>query len=296
MTHPLLVCSLAACLAAVPVVAAQRQESGPRTRNVYVTALDSSGAPAKDLTAADFAVREDGSVREVLKAGPATAPITLSILVDDSQASDPMIQEIRRGLTSLMDQMAGKAEIAIATFGERPTGIVDYTTSTPVLKRGVEKIFARQGAGAYLLDAIVEVSRGLQKRENVERPVILAITNEAGPEFSNIYHQPVLNELRKSGATFHALAVGTPSESQTDEMRNRGLVLSQGTQMTGGRRDQVLATSALPAKLKQVGDELLNQWVVTYSRPEALIPPEKIEVTSTRSGITVRAGRTAPQR
>ncbi len=295
MTHPLLVCSLAACLAAAPVVSASRQE-GPRTRNVYVTALDASGAPAKDLTVADVTVREDGKPREVLKVAPATAPITLSIIVDDSQAAEPMIQELRRGLTAFMDQMAGKAEIAIATFGERPTSIVDYTTSTPVLKRGVEKIFSRQGAGAYLLDAIVEVSRGLQKKENVERPVILAITVESGPEFSNIYHQPVLNELRKSGAMFNAIAVGTPSESQTDEMRNRGLVLSQGTQMTGGRRDQVLAVSALPAKLKQAGDELLNQWVITYSRPEMLVPPEKIEVTTTRSGLTVRAGRTAPPR
>ena len=87
MTHPLLVCSLAACLAAVPVVAAQRQESGPRTRNVYVTALDTNGAPAKDLTAADFAVREDGAAREVLKAGPATEPLTVALLVDDSQAA-----------------------------------------------------------------------------------------------------------------------------------------------------------------------------------------------------------------
>jgi VWFA-related protein len=296
MTHPLFVCSLAACLTAVPVVSASRQDAGPRTRNVYITALDASGAPAKDLTVADFTVREDGKPREVLKVAPATAPITLSIIVDDSQAAEPTIQELRRGLTAFMDQMAGKAEIAIATFGERPTGIVDYTTSTPVLKRGVEKIFSRQGAGAYLLDAIVEVSRGLQKKENVERPVILAITVESGPEFSNIYHQPVLSELRKSGAMFNAIAVGTPSDSQTDEMRNRGLVLSQGTQMTGGRRDQVLAVSALPGKLKQVGDELLNQWVITYGRPDQLVPPEKIEVTTTRSGITLRAGRTAPQR
>ena len=60
------------------------------------------------------------------------------------------------------------------------------------------------------------------------------------------------------------------------------MVLSEGTARTGGRRDQVLAISGIPDKLKQAADELLNQYVVTYGRPDKLIPPEKITVTSTR--------------
>jgi VWFA-related protein len=301
MTHSLLVVSLAASLVAVPTWAARanaarQQERGQGARNidVYVSVLD-NGTPVKDLTAADFTVREDGNVREVLKAGPATAPLTISILVDDSQAAEPVIQELRRGLTAFVEQMQGKAEIALATFGERPTPIVDYTESTEALKRGITKIFSRQGAGAYLLDAIVEVSRGLQRRETAARPTIIALTVE-GIEFSNIYHEPVLEDLKKSGATFHVLAIGTPSDSLTDEMRNRNIVLARGTSETGGRRDQVLAASALPEKLKQLGNELLNQYVVTYSRPETLIPPEKVEVTVKRPGAEVRAPRIAPAR
>jgi len=296
MTHPLLVVSLAALLAAASSIAAQPQDQSNRTRDIYVSVLDSNGAPATGLTADDFAVREDGTLREVLKAGPATAPLTISLLVDDSQAATPVIQELRRGLTAFVEQLQGKAEIALATFGERPTSVVDYTTSTEVLKRGVTKIFSRQGSGAYLLDAIVEVSRGLQKRETAVRPVIIALVIDEGIEFSNVYHQPVLQELRKSGATFHALAIGTPSGSQTDEMRNRNLVLAEGTSDTGGRRDQILAESAIPERLKQLGTELLNQYVVTYGRPESLIPPEKVEVTVTRPGLTVRASKVAPAR
>lgn len=301
MTHPLLVVSLAATLVAVPTWAdranaARQQErgQGARTIDVYVSVLD-NGTPVKDLAAEDFTVREDGNAREVLKAGPATAPLTISILVDDSQAAEPVIQEMRRGLTAFVEQMQGKAEIALATFGERPTPIVDYTESTEALKRGITKIFSRQGAGAYLLDAIVEVSRGLQRRETAARPTIIALTVE-GIEFSNIYYEPVLEDLKKSGATFHVLAIGTPSDSLTDEMRNRNLVIARGTSETGGRRDQVLAASALPEKLKQLGNELLHQYVVTYSRPETLIPPEKVEVTVKRPGAEVRAPRIAPAR
>ena len=72
-------------------------------------------------------------------------------------------------------------------------------------------------------------------------------------------------------------------------MRNRNIVIAEGTERTGGRRDQLLAESALPEALQQLADELLNQYVVTYGRPETLIPPEKVEVTVTRPGVTVRA-------
>lgn len=299
MTHPLLAVSLAASLAAYPVsaggastAAPQERSQGTRNIDIYVSVLD-DGTPVKDLGADDFVVREDGNIREVLKAGPATEPVTLSILVDDSQAAEPVIQEMRRGLTAFVEQLQGQAQIALATFGERPTSLVDYTENTETLKRGITKIFSRQGSGAYLLDALVEVSRGLQKRETAARPVILALTVE-GIEFSNRYYEPVLDELRKSGATLHVLAIGTPSDSLSDEMRNRNLVLARGTSETGGRRDQVLAASALPEKLKQVGQELLNQYVVTYVRPETLIPPEDLDVTVKRPGLTVRAPERAP--
>jgi hypothetical protein len=186
----------------------------------------------------------------------------------------------------------GKAEIAVATMGERPTAVLDYTTSTEQLTQAVNRIFARPGAGAYLLDGVVEVSRGLARRES-DRKVIVVITIESGVEFSNRYHETVLDELRKSGAAMHVLAVGTPASSLDDEMRNRNIVIAEGPEMTGGRREQLLSQRSIPNKLRELAEELKNQYVVTYSRPETLIPPEKLDVSVQRSGVTVRAPRRA---
>jgi hypothetical protein len=44
----------------------------------------------------------------------------------------------------------------------------------------------------------------------------------------------------------------------------------------------------------QLADELLNQYVVTYSRPEQLIPPEKLDVSVAKPGLTVRAPKRVP--
>jgi VWFA-related protein len=275
-----------ALAAACILPAAARTQAKPA--DIYVSVLDASGEPVSGLTAADFRIREDGVVREVLKAGPATAPLTVALLVDDSQAATPAVQMIREATETFIAALDGKAEMAVITFGERPTIAVDYTTDRQKLIDGSRRIFPRAGTGAYLMDAIVEVGKGMQAREE-PRSVIAVIMMENDVEFSNRHYQQVLDQLQKSGAALHVIALGPPNQRLSDENRNRDQVVALGTERTGGRRDNVLALTAAAPRMKQLAAELLNQYVVTYARPEALIPPEKVEATVTRPGLTVRA-------
>lgn len=259
-----------------------------RVREIYVSALDNKGAPVPGLTPADVRVREDGAPREVLEVRPADAPMQVALLIDDSAAAMDATSHLRDGLAAFLERMHGKAEMSLVTLGDRPTVLAQYTKDTESLKKQVARLFPRSSAGAYLLDAILDVSRGLAKRD-AERPVIVAVTFEQGTDFSNRHYQLVLDELQKSGAALHVVAIGSPSSSTTDEMRNRNIVIADGTERTGGRRDIVLAASGLPDRMKQVADDLLNQYVVRYGRPDTLVPPEKIDVDSTRPGVKLRA-------
>jgi hypothetical protein len=108
-------------------------------------------------------------------------------------------------------------------------------------------------------------------------------------EFSNLRWETVLKTLNASGATLHMLSLGMPSSSMADEMRNLNQTIAEGTKDTGGRRDLVLATSGIPEAMLRVANDLLNQYVVTYGRPERLIPPEKLQVTVSKPDVTVRA-------
>jgi VWFA-related protein len=264
------------------------------TIDVYVSVVDGKGEPAKGLTDTDFRVREDGVIREVKKAGIATDQLTIALLVDDSQAISPALQMIREAIDGFIKAMAGKAEIALITFGERPTIAADYTTDQKKLLDAAHRIFARPGGGAYLLDAIVDASKGLAKRET-KRPVMVVLAIDDEIEFSNRQYTQVLEDLAKSRAALHTITLGTPGTSQVDEMRNRNQVIALGTERTGGRRDNVLPLTGAAPRMKQLANELTYQYVVSYLRPETLIPPQKIEVTVSKPGLTARARTRNPE-
>lgn len=285
---------VAGCLLAAAAPSAQTQPADGRTQSIYVGVVDGKGNAVTGLTAKDFVVREDGVAREVLRVEPSSEQLDIVLLVDDSQAATEMIPHMRDALTRFVARMQGKAKVGIVTVGERPTSVVERTSDPEALKKGIGRIFARGGSGAYLLEGINEVLRGFRGRE-LMRPTIVALTAE-GVEYSNLQHERVNRDLVASGAALHVLAIGTPAPTDTDEMRNRNLVLAEGSEFTGGRREQLLSAMALEDRLEQLSAELVNQYVVTYGRPETLIPPEKVQVTVNTAGLTARTRTRLPKK
>lgn len=290
------------CIMAVLVVAGlcllssdrlQGQGSrGARERSLYVTVVDANGAPVPDLGPTDFVVREDNVAREVLRVTPATDPMQVALLVDTSQAARNNIQYMRQALPPFVAELtaanaAGKKnEVAVIGVGERPTILSEYSTDPRQVQKGIDRIWAMDQSGMYLLDAIIEVSQGLKKKE-ASRPVIVAIVT-AGPEFSNRHHDQAIEPLKSIGAAFHVLALGQPDTSLSQESRERAIVFDEGTRQTGGVHEQVLSGIGLTARMKTLAAQLTRQYKVTYSRPESLIPPEKVTVAAAKTGLTAR--------
>jgi VWFA-related protein len=266
-----------------PVLEAQAPE-----RQLYVSVLDEAGKPVPDLGPADIVVREDGVAREVLRVARATDPLLVALLVDTSAAATYPMPQIRDAVTKFVDRMAGANEIALITFGDRPSIVVDYTQSAQSLKRGVGRLYAVPGSGAYLLDAIVDVARGIGRRE-AARPVMIAISTE-GTEYSNYRYQAVLERLAESGAAFHALVIeeGGREISIADGPYHRNVVFDRGTASSGGRRENLLTSMSLEPTMDKLAEELSNQYLVTYARPESLIPPERVSVAAAKAGFVAR--------
>ena len=255
---------------------------------MFVSVLDQAGAPVPDLGPSDFVVREDNAAREVLKVDAADDPMLIAVMVDNSQASRNYIRDLRVGVEAFVTDMLNgtKHEISVVSVAERPTILANVSSDRAAVMKGVYRIFEMPGSASYLLDGVIEVSKGFAKRES-QRPLIVAISTE-GPEYSSRRWEDVLKPLNDAGASLNVIVLGPPSNDISEDARNRSAVLDQGPRTSGGFRESLLASSALTASLKRLAIDLKHQYRVTYARPQTLIPPERVTVSATRAGLTAR--------
>jgi len=258
----------------------------PRERTMFVSAVDQKGEPVEGLGPGDFVIREDGAQREVLRVSRATEPIDIAILVDDSAASDALIPRVREALKVFTGTMSKGNQIAIVGLADRPRILANYTANTKLLQDAIGLLWPQTRAGSTLLDAIFEVSRGLEKRDTPRAVIIPVITD--GGDFANRQYKQVMDEVKQAGAAIHAITVGDFGATDDEELRNRARVLSEGTRTSGGQRVNLLTPMSVQQTLERLGRELSAQYKVVYGRPESLIPPEKTEVSARRPGVTMR--------
>jgi VWFA-related protein len=256
-----------------------------RERVAYVSVIDSkTQAPVPDASPEAIAIREDGVRREILRMTRASSPMPIAIVVDNSQAMEPAITDLREALTAFIQAVDGVGPVAIFTIGDRSTILQEYTTSRETLTAAVSRLFHAPNSGATLLDTLADVSRGLSKRE-ADRAAIVVLAGEH-TEFSNLHYSNVLDELRDSEAMMYAIVLVNPNgATATDEARNRATVLDRGPRESGGMRIDVLTSMAIEAQLKVFAEMLKSQYRVTYARPEALIKPERVQISAAKPGL-----------
>ena len=124
-------------------------------------------------------------------------------------------------------------------------------------------MITRTTSGGYLLDAIQESARTLQRRE-AARPVIVVLALE-GTEFSNVSAAKVLDAVaeRRNGARPQRRQADNedddvwnqrPTESiheALDETLARATVLVEAPRRSGGRLEQITQATGIPTRLRR---------------------------------------------
>ena len=251
-----------------PEVSAQ---AGSQQRTLFVSALDKQDVPVTDLGPDAFIVKENGVQREVLRVSPATEPITF----------------FRSALPPFLTELATRGNtVALIGLADRPTVLVRSTTNAKQLASRAEGLFSMPSSGMTLLDGLVEVSEGLRKRDGTRAAIVAIFTD--GTEFTNRYSKDVVASLKNVQASLHLVTIGIFGENAEHSARERNFVIADAPQATGGRLLTMLAPNALAMNLEKIARELSSQYKVVYARPESLVPPNTIEVTSAKEGLTVR--------
>jgi VWFA-related protein len=296
---------LVASLASLrPDAAAPRVQQ--KTRTVYVSVADKSGAAVTDLQAADFEVKVAGKPQTVASAAAATVPLRIALLVADQGTG-----AFQQGIARFMQKLLGHAEFALISVIAQPEKVVDYSPDGAALSAGLGRLGPRgRQIGGQLMEAIVDATKDV--RSETKRPVIVAM-RLGGEAPSQLSGSDVREQLRKSGAILYVISTagaqaGAPSQARTglsteqaqladseltDASNNLAQVLGDGSKDSGGRQEQVVATT-LTKTVEQVADELLHQYEITYTLPDNLKAGDKISVASKRKGVTVRAPSRLP--
>jgi hypothetical protein len=286
---------LAAFVVAATLAPAQNAMAQRGNESMFVSVLDAAGTPVSGLSVTDFVVEEDGAEREVLDVRPAVTPMQIAILVDTSASVADATGDLRRGLETLVEQLAVGNELALLSFGGTPRILVESTTRADRLQDGIGRVFATPNEAAYLLDALVETARGFERRETA-RPVIIVITGE-GLDYSNRDAKQALDALKDSGTAAHMVVLRTnqnrafnadPTEFGSDGGRERDQLLEMGPRASGGQRRDLLLSSRLDTTLAELAAALVTQYEVVYSRPASLIPPDAITVRMRRDDLSAR--------
>jgi hypothetical protein len=265
--------TLAGRVAATSEMAATQAD---RVRTVYFSAVDAKGAAVTDLTAADLTVKEGGKDRAITSVKPATAPMQISILVDDGGTG-----AFQAAVAQFLQATVGHAQFAISILNPQPQKVVNYIEDVEGLKAALQRLGQRgrlQADGEQIIEAVAEAAKELQKRE-APRPVIVVLSTSGETALSD-RADPALTDLKNSGAALNVLYItGIPT----------GKVLGDGPKQSGGLIEQASSGLAIGPALAKIADNLMHQYVLTYTLPSGVKPNEKLALATSRKSVTIIA-------
>ncbi len=245
-------------------------------RTFYFSAVDAKGAHVTDLTAADLTVKEGGKERAITAVRPATAPMQISLLVDDAGTGgfQPFVAQF-------LQMTIGRAQFSIRVLNPQPIMVAMLTEDVVALRSAVGRMGPRgriQPDGEQIIAGVAEAAKELQQLR-AARPSIVVLS-ASGESVSSQIADEALNTLRSSGASLSVLYI-TGVEL--------GKVLGDGPRQSGGMMQRANGTAAVGAALAKIADNLMNQYVLTYTIPDGVKLNDRVSLSTSRKGVTVIA-------
>lgn len=279
MWGPLLVCALLT----TPAQAETAQEDN---RTIRVTVTSDDGKPVSSLDAAEVAVLENGAARVVVEVTPEDRPLTLALIVDNSEATRSALKlSVAPALSSFVQALPANTTIAIWTTGDRPQKVLDYTEDRGAAQRAIARL--NPIGGNTFLDALIEASKDLSKKKEGERTAVVAVTG-FDPELSYRDRYQVVDDAAKNADFFSSVAYDE-SRVNFEDRQSYDYVLGGLADRTGGLYQTVLTPMAVEGALQKLLADLKSQYRLTYV-PGADIKEKdrKLEVKVARPGTKTR--------
>jgi Ca-activated chloride channel family protein len=236
---------------------------------VNLTVTDPLDRLVTGLEREHFRVFEDGIEQEVLTLSSEDVPVSIGLVFDMSGSMSDKVEKAREAAVQFMRTANPQDQFFLVSFNDRAELTSGFTSSVDELQNRM--MFTASRGRTALLDAIYLGLSQMRGAHNGKRALL--IISDGGDNHSRYNESDVKNYLKEADCQLYAIGIFDPIgiRSRTTEELEGPSLLSEMTEMTGGRVFPVGNLGELPDIAAKIGMELRNQYVLGYkssnSRP-----------------------------
>ena len=297
-----------------PASDAQTQvfRSGTNLVPLNVTVTDSNKQFVKGLTAADFAVFEDGVAQSVQFFEAADTPLDLILLLDTSSSMSDKMDVVHEAAIGFLKTLKNGDRGAVVAFADGVDVLQPLTTDQDALIQAVRKTVARGATSLHnaLYISLKQFGRAARHEGNVRRQAI-AVLSDGEDTSSLITFDDVLDVARKSGVSVYPIALQSKYTANRMSATGQRRFFSEAeygmrllAQETGAQAFFPLQIVELKGIYGIIAQELSSQYSIAYaptnSRADGRFRKILVRIATrpelrlrTRTGYTAELSRAA---
>jgi Ca-activated chloride channel homolog len=229
---------------------------------VNVTVTDPYNRLVTGLDTDNFRVFEDNIEQEVVTFSAEDVPISIGVIFDYSGSMSNKVGKAREAAVQFFKTANPQDEFFLVSFNERAELTSSFTNSVEDLQSRL-MLTAPKGRTA-LLDAIYLGLSQMRGAHNAKRALL--ILSDGGDNHSRYNESDIKRLVKEADTQLYAIGIFDPLgyRNRSPEELSGPSLLSEVTEMTGGRVFAVEKLDELPDIASKIGMELRNQYVIGY--------------------------------
>ena len=229
---------------------------------VNVTVTDPYNRLVTGLEADNFRIFEDNTEQEIVNFSSEDVPISIGVILDLSGSMSNKAGKAKEAAIQFFKTANPQDEFLLIGFNERVQLISPFTNSIEDLQSRL--LSASSKGRTALLDAIYLGLSQMKGAHNGKRALL--IISDGGDNSSRYNEADIKRLVREADTQLYSIGIFDPVEyrSRTPEELNGPSLLSELTQLTGGRAFALENFNDLPDIAAKIGMELRNQYILGY--------------------------------
>src|SRR5580693_5907226 len=229
---------------------------------VNVTVIDPHDRLVTGLLPENFRVFENNVEQEIQYFSSEDVPISIGVIFDLSGSMVNKIGKAKEAALQFFKTANPQDEFFLVSFNERAEVMSTFTTSVEDLQSSL--LSSSPKGRTALLDGIYLGLSEMKTARNGKRALL--IISDGGDNHSRYNEGDIKRLVREADTQLYSVGVFDPLDyrNRTPEELNGPSLLSEVTELTGGRAFEVDNVNELPDISAKIGAELRNQYILGY--------------------------------